>query len=113
MMEIVKRGQEVRCNIFIRQFDMTGEEFSVTVSCGASRRRVVVEIPKSSMDWDMDGWHFFLPTDDLSGLVTARCRWNGREDSQALFFIPTSRRPQMLCYEDDEDHDVSYTIVIP
>ena len=103
---ILQQGEEAKFKIEIADFAMEDNDFSVQLSW--SYRHITMDIPKEKMFQGPDGKYYFtFDTDEMSGRVTALCKWRVpdsdcddgfREETneQYLCFIVTTACPNFL-----------------
>lgn len=117
---ILQQGEEAKFRIEIADFQMEDNEFSVQLSW--SYRHITMDIPKEKMFQGPDGKYYFtFDTDEMSGRVTALCKWRVPDsdcddgfreetDEQYLCFVASTPCPQFVtCPACTDDHPVTYT----
>lgn len=116
---IIQRGEIVKFQVQIADFDMEANNFRVELIYGY--RRTTVTIEKEQMLENGGQFYIIFDTEDMVGRITARCVWfvpdtdvQGSErektDEQFLCFVVTTPCPQFLtCPSCTDDHPVTYT----
>lgn len=118
--KIIRRGTEAKCYIDIKNVAM--EEIDFHLELIYSYRRTVIPISKDDMQQDTSGkWFFMFRTDDIIGVVTARCVWELRDtdcsdgdrtkvDVQPLCFVADAACTKLFgCPCAKDDSPVAYT----
>ena len=125
---ILRRGTEAKCYVDIKNVTMEDIDFKVELIYGY--RRTTIEIEKSQMSQDTQGkWFFVFNTDDIIGLLTARCTWyltdtdcpdgeRTKVDEQPLCFVadatctklfacPCAKSDSVVTYTFTDDSDIA------
>ncbi len=120
--KIIRRGTEAKVLIDIKQVAMEDIDFNVELIYGY--RRNTITIPKSEMQQDTKGgWFFMFPTDDIIGVVTARCTWilndtdcedgeRTKVDDQPLCFVADAACTKLFscpCAKDESAVQYTFT----
>lgn len=116
---IIQRGEVVKFQVQIADFNMEVSDFRVELIYGY--RRTTVTIEKQQM-LEIGGLYYIIfDTDDMIGRVTARCVWmvpdgditvgvREKVDEQYLCFVVATPCPQFLtCPACITEHPVTYT----
>ena len=129
---ILRRGTDAKCYVDIKNVTMDDIDFKVELIYGY--RRTTIEIEKSQMSQDTHvKWFFVFNTDDIIGLLTARCTWYRKDtdcpdgertkvDDQPLCFVadatctklfacPCSKSDSVVTYTFTDDSDIASEFV--
>ena len=117
---ILRRGTEAKCYVDIKNVTIEDIDFKVELIYGY--RRTTIEIEKAKMSQDMAGkWFFIFETNDIIGLITARCTWllndtdcpdgeRKKVDEQPLCFVADATCTKLFsCPCAATDSPVTYT----
>lgn len=119
-LKILRRGEEAKCYVNIKDVEMDDIEFQVELVYGYRRTTILIE--KAQMLQDGAGkWFFVFNTDGIIGNITARCTWwlhdtdckdseRTKVDEQPLCFVADTACVKLFaCPCAREDAPVEYT----